>query len=156
MNQLLPTTPILYDLADAGPKNLNEQITGTSNVNAIKYCTIWALMLKIKLKHTDLLDFVSRSLFCLGNGKLSWNLYWHKNSSYKCIYILALLSRKLRLIESIRLTLSSVLVLGVRKFKHPWLLSKKSLYTLRTFRSNRILTRSIFSPVILNGYKFTN
>ena len=33
---------------------------------------------------------------------------------------------------------------------------KTFLYTLRTFQSNRILTMSIFSPVILNGYKFTD
>ena len=128
-----------------------------SNVNTIKYYTIWALMLKIKLKHTNLLDFVSSSLFCLENDKLSWNSYWHKYSSYMCIHISALQSRKLRLRESTRLTLSSVLVFGVRELKlPPWLLSKTFLYTLRTFQSIRILTMSIFSPVIFNGYKFAD
>ena len=76
-------------------------------------------MLKIKLKHTNPLDFISSSLFCLENDKLSWNSYWHKNSSYKCIHISALQSRKLRLRESTRLTLSSVLVFGVHEFKRP-------------------------------------
>ena len=65
-------------------------------------------MLKIKLKYTNLLDFVSSSSCCLENEKLSWNSYWHKNSSYKCIHISALQSRKLRQIELPRLTLSSV------------------------------------------------
>ena len=129
----------------------------TSNVNTIQYYKIWVLMLKIKLKHTNILDFVSSSLFCLENDKLSWNSYWHKNSSYKCIHILVLQSRKLRMKESTRLTLSSVLVFGVREFKRTsWLLSKIFLYTLRTFQSNTILAMSIFSPVILNGYKFTD
>ena len=116
----------------------------------ITYYTIWALMLKLKLKHTNLLDFVSSSLFCLENDKLSWNSYWHKNSSYKCIHISALQSRKLRLRESTRLILSSLLLLGFASLNvPPWLLSKTFLYTLRTFQSNRILTMSIFSPVIL-------
>ena len=56
-----------------------------SNVNKIKYYTIWALMLKIKVKHTNLLDFVSSSLFCLENDKLKlvltqkffWQVYAH-------------------------------------------------------------------------------
>ena len=98
-----------------------------SNVNTIKYYTIWALMLKIKLKHTNLLDFVSSSLFCLENDKLSWNSYWHKNSSYKCIHISALQSRKLRLRESTRLMLSSALVFGVREFKRPPLTAFKNI-----------------------------
>ena len=111
-------------------------------------------MLKIKLKHTNLLDFVSSSLFFPENDKLSWNSYWHKNSSYKCIHISALQSRKLRLRESTRLILSSLLLLGFASLNvPPWLLSKTFLYTLRTFQSNRILTMSIFSPFILNGYK---
>ena len=37
-----------------------------------------------------------------------------------------------------------------------WPLSETFLHTLRTFQSNRILTISIFSPVILNVYIFTD
>ena len=108
-------------------------------------------MLKIKLKHTNLLDFVSSSLFCLENDKLSWKSYWHKHSSCNCIHISALQSRKLRLRESTRLILSSLLLLGFASLNvPPWLLSKTFLYTLRAFQNNRILTMSIFSPVILN------
>ena len=34
-----------------------------SCLNTIKYYTIWALILKIKLRHSNLLDFVSNSLY---------------------------------------------------------------------------------------------
>ena len=123
----------------------------------IKYYPIWALMLKIKLKNTNLLDFVSSSLFSLENEKLTWNSYWHKSYSYKRIHTLALQSRKLRLRESSRMTLSYVLVFGIHEFKRPPLTAFKTfLYTLRMFQTNRILTMSIFSSVILNGYKFTD
>ena len=117
----------------------------------IKYYTIWALMRKTKLKHTSLLDFVSSSLFYLENNKLSWNSYWHKNYSYKCKHISALQSRMLRLRESIRLMLNSVLMFGVCKFKRPpWLFSKTFLHTLRTFQSNRILTTLIKKLININ------
>ena len=99
----------------------------TSNVNTIKCYIIWALILKIKSKHKNLQNFVSSFLFCLENNKLSWNSYWHKNSLYKCIQISALLLRKLRLRESTRMTLNSVLVFGVREFKHPPLTAFKNI-----------------------------
>ena len=117
----------------------------------IKYYTIWALMRKTKLKHTSLLDFVSSSLFYLENNKLSWNSYWHKNYSYKCKHISALQSRMLRLRESIRLMLNSVLMFRVCKFKRPpWFFSKTFLHTLRTFQSNRILTTLIKKLININ------
>ena len=112
-------------------------------------------MLKIRSKHMNILDFVSTSLFCLEKDKLSWNLYWHKNSSYKYIHMSALQSRKLMLREPIRLMFSFVLVFGLHKFKCPPLTAFKNIL-LRTFQSNRIFTMSIYSQVILNGYKFTD
>ena len=45
------------------------EIVRSSNDNAIKYYTSWALMSKIKLEHTHTLGFVSSSLFCLENDK---------------------------------------------------------------------------------------
>ena len=96
--------------------------------HTIKYFPIWALiMLKIKLENTNLLDFVSSSLFGLENGKLSWNSYWHKSYSYKRIHTLALQSRKLRLRQSPRMMLSYVLVFGVHEFKRPPLTAFKNI-----------------------------
>ena len=87
---------------------------------------------KIKTHKSPGLCF--KLVFCLENDKLSWNLYWHKNSLDKCIHISALQSRMFKLRESTRVMLSSVLVFGVCECKHPhWLLSKTFLYTLRTF-----------------------
>ena len=128
----------------------------TSNVNTIKYYTVWELMLKIKSKHRNLLDFVSSSSFCLENDKLSWNSYWHINSSYKCIHIFSLQSRKLRQSQpDWRSVLCSCMGFASLNVP-PWLLSKNSYNALRVFQSNRILAMSMFSPVILNGYKFTD
>ena len=67
----------------------------------------------------------------------------------------ALQSRKLMLREPTRLMFSFVLVFGLHKFKCPPLTAFKNIL-LRTFQSNRIFTMSIYSQVILNGYKFTD
>ena len=111
-------------------------------------------MSKIKLKHTNLLGFVSSSLFCLANDKKAETRIDTKILRTS-LYTFRLWSQESLDWES-RPDWRSVLCLclGFASLNvPPWLLSKTFLYTLRTFQSNRILTMSIFSPFILNGYK---